>query len=325
MASKKSFSYSEDPEPHKQRTKQILARHPEVRQLIGKNPFTIVAILFCVGSMILLSWLLKDAPWWAMLLVAYCVGAFFNHALFVLIHECSHNLLFKKKSWNYIASIIANLPHGLPSAVSFTRYHLMHHSYQGHHDWDADLPDFWEARVFGNNFFSKALWMFLFPFFQLFRTFRLKTIKPVDSWIVANWVVQFAFDAAIWMLWGPQAFVFLLLSFFFSVGLHPLGARWIQEHYLTLDETQETYSYYGPLNIVAFNVGFHNEHHDFPSVPWNKLPALKNKAPEFYTPLKAHRSWTLLFFRFLFDNKITLHSRMVRKEKVRVPSSEQNP
>ncbi|HRH67513.1 MAG TPA: fatty acid desaturase, partial [Bacteroidia bacterium] len=91
MASKKSFSYSEDPEPHKQRTKQILARHPEVRQLIGKNPFTIVAILFCVGSMILLSWLLKDAPWWAMLLVAYCVGAFFNHALFVLIHECSHN------------------------------------------------------------------------------------------------------------------------------------------------------------------------------------------------------------------------------------------
>ena len=48
-----------------------------------------------------------------------------------------------------------------------------------------------------------------------------------------------------------------------------MGARWIQEHYLTHGE-QETYSYYGPLNTVAFNVGFHNEHHDFPSVPWNR-------------------------------------------------------
>jgi sphingolipid delta-4 desaturase len=126
------------------------------------------------------------------------------------------------------------------------------------------------------------------------------------------------------MIWGPQAFLFLLLSFFFSVGLHPLGARWIQEHYLTLDEKQETYSYYGPLNIVAFNVGFHNEHHDFPSVPWNKLPEIKSKAPEYYNPLKYHRSWTALFFRFLFDNKITLHSRMVRKDKVRTPVTDQN-
>jgi len=33
-------------------------------------------------------------------------------------------------------------------------------------------------------------------------------------------------------LLGPKALLYLLISFFFSVGLHPLGARWIQEHYL---------------------------------------------------------------------------------------------
>ncbi|MFM5961004.1 MAG: fatty acid desaturase, partial [Dolichospermum sp.] len=96
--------------------------------------------------------------------------------------------------------------------------------------------------------------------------------------IVTNWVAQVAFDIAIVYFFGPQALVFMLISFFFSVGLHPLGARWIQEHYLTLDENQETYSYYGPLNTLAFNVGYHNEHHDFPSVPWNKLPQLKKTA-----------------------------------------------
>src|SRR5207342_2932808 len=77
--------------------------------------------------------------------------------------------------------------------------------------------------------------------------------------------MQAAFDVAIIMLFGWKAFFFLLISFFFSVGLHPLGARWIQEHYLTLDEDQETYSYYGPLNTLAFNVGYHNEHHDSPT------------------------------------------------------------
>ena len=55
------------------------------------------------------------------------------------------------------------------------------------------------------------------------------------------------------------------------MGLHPLGARWIQEHYLVHGE-QETTSYYGILNVPALNVGYHNEHHDFPSVPWNRLP-----------------------------------------------------
>ena len=317
MSVKSDFRYSAEPEPHKLRTKQILSSNPEVRKLIGKNPLTIIPLVGIVAGMVVISYFLKDSPWWLILLVAYFVGAFANHALFVMIHECSHNLLFKGKTMNFIASMIANLPHVLPSAVSFTRYHRMHHVHQGNHELDADLPDFWEARVFGNNFFSKALWLLLFPFFQVRRTFRLKNIKPVDAWIVTNWVLQFSFDAAIWIFFGPKALLFMLISFFFSVGLHPLGARWIQEHYLVLDENQETYSYYGPLNLFSFNVGYHNEHHDFPSIPWNKLPALKHSAPEFYDSLKSHPSWTKLFFRFLFDKNVTLHSRILREEKAK--------
>jgi sphingolipid delta-4 desaturase len=315
-----TFRYSPEPEPHKQRTKGILTDSPQVRQLIGKNPLTIIPLLGIVASMVVISYFLKDSPWWLIFLVAYTYGALANHSLFVMIHECSHNLLFKGKTGNYIASMIANLPHVLPSAVSFTRYHRMHHVHQGNHELDADLPDFWEARVFGNNFFSKALWLLLFPVFQVRRTFRLKNIKPVDSWIVANWILQAAFDVFIWLVFGPKALLFMLISFFFSVGLHPLGARWIQEHYLVLDEKQETYSYYGPLNILSFNVGYHNEHHDFPSIPWNKLPRLKSSAPGYYDSLKSHGSWTKLFFRFLFDKNITLHSRILREDKAKEKS-----
>lgn len=117
---------------------------------------------------------------------------------------------------------------------------------------------------------------------------------------------------------GWHAVAFLLLSFSFSVGLHPLGARWIQEHYLTVTEEQETYSYYGNFNAVAFNVGFHNEHHDFPSIPWNKLPEIRKTAPEYYDTLYYHTSWTKLFFQFLFDREISLFNRILRKDRGRV-------
>lgn len=319
-----SFRFSETSEPHRIRTKEIMSQHPEVKQLMGKNPLTLLAIFGLVGGMIVISYFLKDSAWWLVVLVAYGIGAFFNHALFVMIHECSHHLLFKSKAANYVAGIMANLPHTLPSAISFFRYHIKHHSFQGVHELDADLPDFWEAKMIKNTVLGKALWLLLFPVFQVIRTFRLKEIKPVDGWIVANWLVQITFNVAIWVLIGPKAFVFMLLSFFFSVGLHPLGARWIQEHYLTLDQDQETYSYYGPLNTLAFNVGYHNEHHDFPSVPWNKLPMLKKQASSYYDSLKSHQSWTKLFFRFLFDKNISLYSRITRNERGKVKLTDES-
>ncbi|MEP7169742.1 MAG: fatty acid desaturase, partial [Bacteroidota bacterium] len=311
-------------EPHRDRTKKIITEHPEVRELIGKNPFTIFALLFMVGSMILISYLLRDSAWWVILLVAYFVGAFFNHSLFVMIHECTHNLLFKRKGANMFSGIIANLPHVLPSSVLFARYHIKHHSFQGIYELDGDIPNVWEGRLINNSTIGKAFWLLMYPIFQIFRTFRLKEIKPIDGWVILNWSLQFSFDAAIIIFFGWNSFFFLFASFFFSVGLHPLGARWIQEHYLTIDENQETYSYYGPLNTIAFNVGYHNEHHDFPSVPWNKLPEIKKAAPAYYDSLHSHTSWTKLFFRFLFDKKISIFDRTIRKDRGKVALTDES-
>jgi sphingolipid 4-desaturase/C4-monooxygenase len=317
------FVYSEEREPHRVRTKQILKEHPEMRKLIGKNPNTVFAIIGLVGFQVFMAWLLSGQSWWIIVLGAYIFGAFADHALFVMIHECAHQLLFKKRSANRMAGILANLPQLFPSSVSFERYHIKHHSFQGIHELDADLPNRWEAKLINNYFVGKIIWLLLYPFFQLFRVARLREIKPFDKWIALNFILEVLFIAVIWIAFGPWAIIYLLLSFFFSVGLHPLGARWIQEHYLTHEE-QETYSYYGVLNTVAFNVGYHNEHHDFPSIPWNKLPKIRETAPGFYNTLYYHTSWTKLFFRFLFDKKISLYSRVIRKERGKIALTDQS-
>jgi sphingolipid delta-4 desaturase len=311
------FCYSPSQEPHRLRTKTIIQKHPEIRQLIGRNPYSFLYIVLIVLLQIILAFRLRDQSWWLILLVAYLAGAFANHALFVLIHEGTHNLIFEKRAWNTLASILANLPLVVPTSVAFQRYHLKHHAFQGVYELDADIPNRWEARLVGSSALGKGLWLLLFPIFQATRPARLKEIKLVDGWSMLNLAVQLGFNVAVYILLGPKALLYLLFSLFFSIGLHPLGARWIQRHYLVAGE-QETYSYYGLLNKLAFNVGYHNEHHDFPSVPWNNLPKIKQAAAEAYDPLASHRSWTRLLLQFLFDRKLSLFSRMVRAERGQV-------
>jgi len=325
MTKRTDFVHSQESEPHRLRTKKILQEFPHLRNLIGKNPLTMLVIFGLVSSMILVAWLVRDQSWWVVFAAAYFFGAFVNHALFVMIHECTHMLLFKSHNANRWASMFANLPHLMPGAISFEKYHLKHHSFQGIHELDADLPNKWEAKLINNSFIGKALWLLFFPIFQGTRVSRLKEIDFFDSWLLVNIIVQIVFTAAIWYFLGGHAVGFLFISFWFSIGLHPVGARWVEEHYLTHGtEEQETYSYYGKLNTVAFNVGFHNEHHDFPSIPWNRLPQIKKTAPEYYDTLYSHASWTKLFFRFLFESEISLFNRIIRKERGKVKMTDRS-
>jgi sphingolipid delta-4 desaturase len=308
------FSFSSRAEPHRDRTKQILRDHPEIRALIGPSPVTFWWILGLVALQFAVAWFVADRPIWLMVVLAYTVGAFASHGLFVMIHECAHRLVFRKRLPNIVAGLIANLPLFVPGSFSFQKYHLKHHAYQGVYELDADIPSRWEARLIGRSAFGKAMWLLLYPIFQAVRSFRVKAVPPLDRWTITNLAVQIAVNVGVYLLWGGQALAYLALALFFSIGLHPLGARWIQRHYLVSEGDQETFSYYGSLNRLTFNVGYHNEHHDFPSVAWNRLPKIREAAPEAYADLAAHTSWTSLLIRFLFDPEISLYSRMVRAD-----------
>lgn len=312
------FLFSDQREPHALRAREILRSHAEIRALAGRNPWSVLLVFGIVLIQTAIAAVLGQAPFWAGLAVAFAIGAFLDHALWVLIHECAHNLVFRNASWNRIAAIAANLPHVLPSAISFQTYHLKHHAYQGVYELDADIPNRWEARLVGHSALRKALWLLIFPIFQVTRPPRLREISLFSAWVFVNIGVQLAYDVAVFMLLGPKALLYLAVSFFFSVGLHPLGARWIQEHFLVFG-SQETSSYYGPLNVVALNVGYHNEHHDFPSVPWNRLPEIRRSAPEVYETLHSHRSWTRLVLTFIFDRRLSLFSRTIRTERGQRP------
>ena len=64
-------------------------------------------------------------------------------------------------------------------------------------------------------------------------------------------------------------------------------------------------------------VGYHNEHHDFPSVAWTRLPALRALAPEFYDTIPSHPSWPMVIVNFIRDPEVGLFARIKRKPKDR--------
>jgi len=314
------FHLAKHDQPHPERTRAILKAHPEVRALMQKNPYT---ALIMVGVLVLQTGIaysmgqLGWSYWWVSFLLAYGIGAFANHCMFVIIHDATHNLVFTSKTWNKMVAIFADLPNLFPSAMGFNVYHLKHHAHQGDYEFDADLANDWEARLIGNKWYGKAFWLAMFPFFQLTRPPRLKSIVMWSKWSFVNLFFSVSYVAAIIYFCGFPGLLYLVFSFFLSIGLHPVGARWIQEHY-TYNMDQETASYYGPINILALNVGYHNEHHDFPSIPWNNLPKLKAMAPEYYDNLKYHTSWVKLLFQFLFDERYSLFSRVIRTQEGKV-------
>ncbi len=308
------FVVTDDPNPHPRRAREVLRRHPEVRELFGRYPTSAVYIVALVAMQVAIARLLQDAGALWIFLAAYLVGAFVSHALFVLIHDATHNLIVRGKLRNRLLGILCNVGQGFPSAMSFRTYHLLHHSHLDEYDFDADLAFHWEARVVGTSPFRKAVWLLFFAAIEVVRPLRIQK-QFAEPWVIVNTVAIVLTDAVIWYLCGTAGLVYVLLSTFFGVGLHPLGARWIQEHY-TFVPGQETYSYYGVLNRVAFNIGYHNEHHDLVRVPWVNLPKVKALAPDFYDHLHAHRSLTRVLMQWLFDPALDLHTRITRERDV---------
>ena len=314
LEAREDFIWDTTDEPHASRRKEIMKAHPEVKQLFGhewRSKYLCTFLL--IIPQIFLSVYTVDFSWPTYLFVAYVFGATITQALFLAIHELAHNLFFKSPLHNRLFSMVANWPIGIPYTIPFRGYHLEHHKFQGVDGVDTDVPSYFEAQHIRGPL-SKTAWACCQILTYALRPMFIKA-QDITAMHVTNWAVQIAFDAAMLYAFGWRPLAYMVLCILLAGGLHPCAGHFISEHYVFphLDEKQETYSYYGPLNWLTWNVGYHNEHHDFPSVPWSRLPLVTQIAPEFYSDLPQCYSWPGTVLRYIFDDAISPFSRVKKR------------
>jgi len=308
--SRVDFEYTYTDEPHATRRKEILAKYPQVKELYGPDYSMLFIVPVMVTFQIWMCWMIRDCSWPITVLVAYLIGGTINQSLVLAMHENSHNNVFSKNFLlGRLFGMFITLPVGIPASISFKKYHSEHHQFMGDHVKDQDIPHPFEAAMF-NRTATKILWLILNPAFYALRPV-IAYPKPITLWELFNLIIQLAFNVAmIQYVGGAKGFFYLLGGSVLAMGLHPMAGHFISEHYIYFDNGQQTSSYYGPMNYICWNVGYHNEHHDFPWISFRRLPKLKALAPEYYDTLPHHTSWVKCLVDFVLKPEIGPFARI---------------
>lgn len=122
--------------------------------------------------------------------------------------------------------------------------------------FDTDVPTRLEVLLFSSRL-GKLFFLIFMPVFYCFRP-MLVLPKAMHFLEIVNLIIAFSFDATIYYFFGVKALSYFFLSTLLGLSLHPISGHFIAEHYV-FTEGHETYSYYGPLNAITYNVGYHNE------------------------------------------------------------------
>jgi len=320
---------------HDERKRAILKAHPEIEKLFGYNPWTALLFVYsftaCTGLAIYMGTNFFG-NWPVFLGTAYTIGAIFSWQCMTVSHEGAHRLISPIGWVNQLIACLSFLP---VITGPFGNYWAIEHMY--HHRVVVDKMNRYGPQQSGP--LRKAIGALLFfavvntlfsviSFIVYVRTLvqlvlftiglaktpypREKLPAPycnfpqaVNGLFVFNTTAGLVYNGLLYYYFGAGPLVFLFVASAFANGLHPLGMRQVQEHYLQV-KGQPTYSVYSPISTILFNLGYHVEHHDFPRIPWNRLPQVRKLAPEFYNNIFYYNSYSEVLYKFLFTPGIPI-------------------
>lgn len=328
-----NFIWVGSDEPHATRRKLILEKYPEIKELMTIDTTFKWRVLLVVALQFLVYYLISDITnWFYLILISYFYIGTSTHCLFLGAHELVHGQGFGHNSpkLTYLWLVLCNLPVGISQSFTLRRYHLLHHKYQGDQEIDFDLPTDLEAKYI-NSRCRKLIFITFQGIIYSLRPMILNTFSTVtlEKDEIIGWIIQLIADYFIYKFFGLNVLICMFLGIWFGTSLHPSTGHFVSEHYV-LDENPkdlgskldpkstdnfdlipETRSYYGPMNYVQWNIGYHIEHHDFPSIPGSKLHMVRKIAPEFYD-FPHHTSMIKVLYNFIMNDQVTLFNRVKR-------------
>ena len=242
-----------------------------------------------------------------LLLKACFLGAPLTQGLYVLSLEYSGNLCFGQEVLDRVGGIVGNLITGVPYA-ELVRYVDAEHRAFCHSKVyiDPHKPSETEIKVV-QGAGMKIGYMCLYPIVYTYRLLFRHCIS-FTFFLLGNVLGQIGFNILIWYWYGFICLFYLWLSTYIGMcPLHPCASHLLLQHnrFDKRLERVRTYSYYGVVNIVTLNIGYHRERHAENRVPWTYLPLVKCLMGE--QDRKVYYTSTIQAIHdFIFDSDIRL-------------------
>jgi fatty acid desaturase len=254
-----------------------------------------VAITYVVGLI-----LISNEPIWGNLIGTLLLA----HSLVIaayLVHECAHNTIFKNRQYNTKLGAALNWLTG----ACYERFEDIRHKHNRHHTDRADVVAFdYRPRLKRHPIILKLIqaleWAYIpavelmmhllsiaLPFIQPQRNH--KRLRVIVILLVRSGIFYALYlISPLALLWYAFAYMlFLTVIHFMDVHQHsyeiietldkPRGTetRLHDRDY----EQLHTYSnlissHYSWLNLFTLNFGYHNAHHERPTIPWYQLPRM---------------------------------------------------
>ncbi|MCG6138576.1 MAG: fatty acid desaturase [Nostoc sp. LLA-1] len=218
---------------------------------------------------------------WNFATVEYCVGVILvvlgMNAMFLLIHEGVHDLLFPQKWLNDLAAIVMAIA-GFVSFSAYRSMHLRHHEHLG----DENDPD--DYHNYTNN--AKLIWLLHYNRL-LWATILYLIFVPSLAWrygniqerikVVSEYLLLIVTYIIIWQFVPLKLFFmtwivpFILTNFTINIrGLTQHGITDATDPFLASRSIEAS-----PIvQFLLVHENFHLEHHLFPSIPSYNLPKL---------------------------------------------------
>src|SRR5262245_64612003 len=146
------------------------------------------------------------------------------------MHESTHNLIFAIPVLNKLAGLSCDFALIVPSAMSFRKYHLLHHQHLNRITMDPDVVSQFEGRLIGHGPLRKSLWLALLSVSQALRPLKVPDQSFVELWVVANIALQLGVSYWLSLYVGWGGLIYLLFSTFFALGLLSVCGWWVHEH-----------------------------------------------------------------------------------------------
>ncbi len=183
--------------------------------------------------------------------------------LFIVAHDAMHGSLAPRRArLNRAVGRVALLLYGGIWYDDLVARHFAHHRLPG----TAEDPDFAGDGTVG-------LWRWYGRFFRQYlswgQVLRMGILADVEIWLLHAPPLNLV------LFWAVPALLSSLQLFYFGTYLpHRLDDEPFTDRHRT---RSNAYSYLVSL-ATCFHFGYHHEHHDDPSVPWWRLPAVRREA-----------------------------------------------